>query len=94
MVRRCSRGFGKLIEDNGFAAYLHMMVRKYKWNEWDVYRFYNIGHPDYPNLPPPPNPQGLQAFMMACVDTTVKQINKENDPKSSRHGDRPERRAI
>lgn len=54
----------------------------YHWNEWDVYRFYNAGHRDYPDLPPPPNPIGLQTFMMACLDVTIKQLNEESNPKS------------
>lgn len=70
-----------------------MMVRKYKWHELDVYRFFNVDHPSYPDLPPPPNPKGLQAFMFACVDTTIEQINKENSPKDS-GGGRPPRRRV
>jgi len=61
-----------------------MMVRMFHWNELDIYRFYNIGHEDYPNLPAPPNPQGLQTFMMSCLDITIEQMNEENSPKGKK----------
>lgn len=69
-----------------------MMVRQFGWNEFDIYRFYNVHHPGYPhNLPPPPNPEGLQAFLMACLEVTVEQINKENDPKAAKQAEQRER---
>lgn len=76
-----------------------MMVRLFRWTEWDVYRYFNADHKDYPNLPPPPNPAGLQAFMVACVDVTIEQMSRENDPNASKRGGdggggRPPRRRV
>lgn len=74
-----------------------MMVRQYHWGPRQVYEFFNVETEGWGKgvLPDPPNPIGLQAFMMACVDETISQINAENDPKG--HGasaNRPDRRRI
>jgi len=73
-----------------------MMVRQYHWDARQVYEFFNAETSGWGKgeLPDPANPMGLQAFMMACVDETIKQMNAENDPKSAKGGDRPERRRI
>lgn len=69
-----------------------MMVRMFNWNEYDVYRFYNVDSDEYPNLPPPPNPTGLQVFFMACLEVTIDQMNDENDPDGARKRKRAEER--
>lgn len=64
------------------------MVRLFHWNAEDVYKFFNVRHPDWPNLPPPPNPAGLQAFLMGCVDATIEQMNRENNPEEAKKAQR------
>lgn len=69
-----------------------MAVRLFHWTAEDVYKFFNTDHPDWPNLPPPPNGKGLQVFMLACVDITIEDKNRENDPDAAKRG--PQRRRI
>lgn len=79
------------MEGGGYAHSLQMMVRMFQWSTWDLYQHYNIEHVDEKgNLPPPPNPDGIQRFMMACLEQTVNQINVENgaDEKSQRQSRR------
>ena len=72
-----------------------MMVRQYHWDARQVYEFFNAEVEGWGKgeLPDPANPMGLQAFMMACIDATIEQMNKENDPKGAQNN-RPERRRI
>lgn len=75
---------------------MHMMVRQYHWDARQVYEFFNVAENGWGrgDLPDPPNPVGLQAFMMACVDETISQMNEENSPKGGSGANRPERRRI
>jgi len=73
-----------------------MMVRQYHWDARQVYEFFNAEVSGWGKgeLPDPANPMGLQAFMMACVDATIQQMNAENDPKGGASANRPDRRRV
>jgi hypothetical protein len=69
------------------------MVRHFHWDEWQLYRFYNRNHIEYPNIPAPPNPEGLACFMFACLDETIKQLNRENSPEEAKKYENERERA-
>jgi len=60
-----------------------------------LYQHYNMDHDGWPhNLPPPPNPDKLRSFVMWCMNTTITQMNEENDPKSAQNAEARDRRQM